>query len=233
MKARVCLAALLTLACFSPSPCFAQGAASPGGGASGGAGPGVGGSGGATGGISGGGISMGGISGGISGGGVTNHLGVSGNQGLNSTIGTSGMTRGMHPPSLGSVLSPGTNSSMLPRSFPPASSIWSPSPYSPPRQELRDPFGVNRSGAGNGAPRSRFRLPPPSGPRKGALVHALDGTIENHDIRKGAAYFPRKGMYEDMIYHHRRGTFQAPPRRQGVPAHQGASSRGAASQGGL
>lgn len=234
MKTITRIAAVLAGTCLSASVCFAQGAASPGGGASGGAGPGVGGSGGTTGGISGGGISTGGVAGGISGGGVTNQLGVSGNQGINSTMGTTGQSRGLRPGSLGRALSPNSMNSRRPGSLPPANSIQGRRPYSlPPREGLRDPLGIQEPGESDRTPGGAYRVPRAEDLRRSTVSHALDDTMHNRNVWKGAAYFPRKGMYEDHVYHPRRGTYRTAPRPRGPASRQGALRGGVASRAGL
>jgi len=231
MKYAWSVALSLVLSSMLLSDCFAQGAASPGGGASGGAGPGVGGSGGATGGISGGGISTGGIAGGISGGGVTNQLGTSGNQGINSTTGTAGETRGLQAGSLGSGLLP--NSTNTPQQLPPSNSTNSRLPYAlPGARDLRDPLGIG--GASRGASRSSgfrgsYTVPKAENLGPTASADALDHTMHNRNIWKGAAYFPQRGMYEDMVYHPRRGSYRI--NSGGRPTPRGDTARRAGVRG--
>jgi hypothetical protein len=205
MKAGINLQALAVIGlcatlAIEGNRCFAQGQASPGGGASGGAGPAVGGVGGATGGISGGGISMGGISGGISGGGVTNSMGVNGNMGLNSGSGVTGQTRGMNP-----GIAPSSPNGLYPSTLYPGGNPPTRTPYALPRaRDLRDPLGIGRSPPGSYR-RGRAPRPEDLGPVGRANVAS---TMENHDVWKGVAYISRKGAYEDMVYRTRRGSYR-------------------------
>jgi hypothetical protein len=147
-----------------------------------------GGTGGGAGGISGGGISTGGILGGISGGGTANAMGAGGMAGSGIGVGSSGIHQGIVPtnPSNSSSFSSG------------ASPRYSFRPYSEPRaRDLSDPLGFGRSLPSSRIGRGRAGRPEDLGPAARANLAPL---LTNHDVRKGVAYFSRRGMYEDMIY---------------------------------
>jgi len=174
--------------------CFAQGGA--GGGASG-SGTSTAGISGGTGGISGGGISTGGVLGGISGGGTANQIGPGGNAGASGTIGSgsSGIHEGVVPSNPGGV----APNSLSPGRLPGNGSRRSALPRS---RGASDPLGLGSPSPSSGRRRGRVGRPEDLGPAGRA---AIGDAMTNYDVWNGVAYFPRKGMYEDMIYGTRRG----------------------------
>jgi len=176
--------------------CFAQGGA--GGGVSG-SGTSTGGISGGTGGSSGGGISTGGVLGGISGGGTANQIGPSGNGGASGEIGSgsSGIHEGIVPTAPSGIAPNSLSPGRLPGN-------GSSRRYSLPRsRDPSDPLGLGGSLPSSRRGRGRAGRPEDLGPAGRA---AIGDVMTNSDVWKGVAYFPRKGMYEDMIYGTRRGT---------------------------
>jgi hypothetical protein len=176
--------------------CFAQG-----GGAGGASGPGTstGGISGGTGGISGGGISTGGVLGGISGGGTANQIGPGGNAGASGSIGagSSGIHEGVVPTNPSGIAPNSPSPGRLPGN-------GSSRRYSLPRsRDFSDPLGLGGRVPSSRKGRGRAGRPEDLGPAGRAVI---GDAMKNYDVWKGVAYFPRKGMYEDMIYGTNRGT---------------------------